>query len=409
MTRTLPTTGQNRIPVIDIIRGFALVGIFIANILYLGGYAFIPDLHPKTDGPFTLDSFVYFLMSMFVSEKFYTMFAFLFGAGFMLTWERNKQDPGFTKRYRRRLLLLLALGLFHGIVLWSGDILVLYALLGLLVFRFFAGKEDGSLLKWGLIFLSIPFLLNAFMLTLPLFIDFSAVKAGTAITTYPGIAPADLLDTFARGGYGDIWRMNLERLMWRQVDYLLSSYIPRVIGLFLLGMYAVRKRYFSPDANLPGVFGPKVMGLFLLALGMNLAYAYLNRFVSTHPPHLAGFLKSSLILIGAPLLCFSYIFFILTMARTGIGTALLAPLRDFGRMALTNYIGQTLICMFYFYSFGLGLFGAFGILKSLLFAAIVLFIQIAASNLWLRYFIYGPLEWLWRSLTFQQVLPMRVG
>jgi uncharacterized protein len=183
--------------------------------------------------------------------------------------------------------------------------------------------------------------------------------------------------------------------------------LPKILAMFLLGFYVYRRGYFQNLSN-HQPFIRKVLryGLFLGLIG-NITFAWLAGNEAAFPPSAAGIFGVIAYAFGVPALAFFYIALVATLWQKSVWQKLLAFLAPVGRMALTNYLLQTVICVIIFYGYGLGQFGKVGALASTLIAFGIFSVQILLSVLWLKYFAYGPIEWIWRQLTYRQRLDLR--
>jgi len=379
-----PVRKEERIQILDILRGFAVFGILVVNI---GGFA-APAFWPGYTAPENLpwyDALAGKLVQFLAEAKFYTIFSFLFGLGFSVQLGRAAaKGRDIRSFYPRRLLILFGTGILHAVLLWTGDILRLYALLGfaLLAFR---KRSNRALLAWAGIFFGLSFLLQAF---------FNG-EAGAG-----GIPGLDLVG-MARSAYTS--QSYLGYLIFQAVAslgifvYLLLTQGPSVMALFLLGLLAGRLRYFEQLPEQRSL----AKAILLAGLALGLAGNSLMVFSSD------GWLISLGLTLGAPALAAAYISGLALLSLRPAGVRLLAPLAQVGRMALTNYILQSLVCSFLFYGFGLGLYEKVGAGLLLLISFLIYLLQIPFSLWWLKHFQFGPLEWVWRSLTYKKRQPLR--
>lgn len=400
MTDLQPIDPKARIEILDVLRGFALLGILFNNILYFSGYAFRPFDELGTNATFHLDEQLYWFLDLVVTAKFYTLFCILFAVGFYLQLSRHTDDTsGFLSVYRRRLTILLAIGVLHSLF-WFGDILALYALIGfvLIYFRNVRGKK---LLRLAVFFIFLPTIVD--LALLPFSPPEPTVPEGLAHSAFPDITPAAVMSIFKEGNIADVFSLNLHHLVWRWLSHIPSGRFVVVFGIFLLGYYLASINFFEEKVRSTRLlFFALVIGLSttVVALAMD---GNLYRF----PPTLSNAVYKTLLTIGQISLCLFYVATIARLRQTPWGEKILSPLRPVGRMALTNYISQTLICVLIFYNFGLNLIGELGLVSAAGIAIGVLVFQVIISNLWLGHFRYGPLEWAWRSLTYREIIPIK--
>jgi uncharacterized protein len=407
-----PVTPAERLAAVDTLRGFALFGVLLVNMALFSGplYVLMMD-RPWWTSP--ADRVAELLVRTFAEGKFYTLFSFLFGLGMAIQMQRvEARGVRFARLYVRRLLVLLAIGLCHGLLLWYGDILTVYALLGfvLLLFRRRAGK---TILIWALVVYCLPLI---------------AVSSWTAMAELGRLFPESAVqmhETFIRleretvewaqyslqvygsGSFGQIFRHRLDNqrdILWGTLFML-----PVVLAMFLLGLYAGRRRLLhEPEAHLPLLRRLAVWGLPFGVL-CNAGFAASFEWSSRVEPSWASLAGYILYLIGTTPLSFGYAAAIVLLVQRETWRRRLSPLAAVGRMALTNYLLQTLICTTLFYSYGLAWFGKVGPALGVLLTVAIYLAQIPFSVWWLRHFRFGPLEWLWRSLTYLRWQPMRLA
>ncbi|MEZ5465622.1 MAG: DUF418 domain-containing protein [Lysobacteraceae bacterium] len=407
-----PLTSSERIDVLDVLRGFALLGILLMNIEYftrpMQGIAM--GLDPTLSG---WDYVAGWSIMAFVQGKFWTLFSMLFGMGFAVMLERIEARGGrFFGIYARRLAVLLLIGLVHAFLIWSGDILVSYALTGFLLLLFFRRTPVRRLWKWGVAFYLIPLLL---MWTFAGAISMARVASppeevakmdeefATAASEHAArYEKAE--QVYSGGSYSDA-------VVQRVIDTgeqlgFIWMFILMLLGVFLLGAWLLRSgRLSDPQAHrsffLKCVVVAGPVGLVLVLLAMR-GMQGINFMVPT-----TGVAATmSLMQIGSLLLCLAYLGAV-TLLTIGPMPWLRDWLGPTGRMALTNYLGQSLFFTLFFYSYGLGLWGQVSRVWQVPLVFGFWFLQILVSRWWLSRFRFGPAEWLWRSLTYGKAQPMR--
>lgn len=382
----IPIQQSERIHILDILRGFAVFGILAVNMAGFATPVFMPGYIPPTFLPW-YDRLSQNLVLFLAEGKFYTIFSFLFGLGFSVQLARaeakNKDIRSF---YPRRLWVLLGLGILHAVLLWLGDILRLYALLGfaLLAFR---RRANRTLLVWAGIFYTLSYLLLVWL----------GGPSGGENSAIPGI---DIVD-MARAAYNSPSYLNA--LIFQTFASAASFIIiflsqgASVMALFLLGLLIGRLKFFEhlPENRtvLQRVFW---IGLVAGLLGNSLLLVK------------DAWLASLGFTIGAPALASAYISGLSLLFLSHKGTQILAPLGKVGRMALSNYVLQSLVCSILFGGFGFGLYEKVGAAGLLGITILIYLAQIPLSAWWLQRFQFGPLEWLWRSLTYKHRQPFLV-
>jgi len=318
----------------------------------------------------------------------------------------------FVPLYARRLLVLLLIGVVHAFLIWPGDILIIYALLGfpLLLFR---KAKPRTLLIWVVALLVIPWLLMAAGAVL-VALGRMTPEGAQAIEQSFAIVEAGYRADLARAeqvyATGSFWEITGQRVY----DYMsmgLSSFFVlgfNILAMFLLGAYFAKRRIFNDlEAHRP-LFRQLLIWGGVIGLTGNAIYATLIMELPRYdvtPELLIATVAQG---VGAPLLMLAYVSAICLLAlRPSWGSRLqmLAPL---GRMALSNYLLQSIVCTLIFYSYGLGLFGKVGAAWGIALTVVIYLLQIPLSQWWMSRFLYGPAEWLWRSLTYGKMQPMRL-
>lgn len=399
-----PTLGQERIEVIDMLRGLAIFGILVVN---MGGFSLPEELPAHQLWPNLLDQTVERLILFFAQGKFVSLFSFLFGLGLAVQMMRAEaRGARFLPLYLRRLCVLMLIGVAHFVLLWDGDILHTYALDGfiLLLFR---RRSRTTLLVWAGIFLCIP------LLFVSLITSFSIVRQVNpqAVSWISLEDPANDQKAieenrrlYSRGTYVEMIKFRARQLpgeLWSLAD----TYI---IMIFLLGLYAGRHGIFHDlPAHLPFIQRVRWWGLAIGVVG-NMVFAIGGAFdlSLTSIKQNVGVLC---LLFAAPALSCFYASSLILLIQDETWRRRLQPLGAVGRTALSTYLLQSLIGTTIFYSYGLGLFCRVRPSLGLLLTVVIFLLQIPLSAWWLRRFRFGPMEWLWRSLTYWQWQPMRVG
>lgn len=397
-----PIAQTERIDAVDVLRGLAVGGILIGNMQWFAGWGIMPPSLAAA-AP-VADQITNFLVHFFIEGKFYSIFSLLFGFGFALQITRA-EERGDTNAsvFKRRLFWLLVIGLLHAYLLWAGDILSVYAVMGF-VLLLFRRKSDASLLKWAFWLMVVPIV----SYTLIYFLFAAFVPANAIAEMEAAIAGRwqSSVDQVTQGGFISILTgYNLEYIVGRYAGLIIGMRLPKILAMFLLGLYAYRRGVFhDPVTHRPFI---KKVFVFSLMIGLvgNIIFALLAGNESPFPPTPAAIVGVLAYAFSVPALAIAITALVLLMWPTF--KRLLSIFAPVGRMALTNYIMQTVICVIIFYGYGLGLFGWFGALYATLTALAIFAFLIAVSTLWLRYFKYGPLEWIWRQLTYKKRLNLR--
>lgn len=402
----IPIKSSERHVILDVLRGLALSGIALANFPEFSLYSFLPvdaaDAMPTAG----IDRVVRYLQYIFIDGKFYTIFSLLFGIGFsIIIANAMKRGANGFRIFYRRMFVLLLMGFLHLMFLWSGDILMLYALLGMLL-PLFWGASNKVLLRWAFALLAIP-----------VAVDFVVELSGI----YPS-APVVELQQFYCDKYGitdgnfAYWLRDAEHYVGtfefliqgalvRVQEFIDGNRYFKVMGLFLLGFYIGRNRFYADLNSRKPQLKHIVRYGFIVGLPLSLLYAWsamndrpwglgihaVLYFVSVFP---LGFAY-----VAATCLCY------FNHPQWKVFRFCAMP----GRMALTNYIGQSVFGMLLFYGIGFGLGAGVGLVYVVLIAAGVWIVQALFSGIWLRYFQFGPLEWIWRMLTYGKVFKLVKG
>jgi len=401
MPKVLPSKGRDRVEVIDALRGFAILGILLANIMSYSGFKFLPLEEIKQASSFSTDLLIYKLNSIFVDTKFYTIFSLLFGIGFFFQFNKNRDNQhDFMKIYYRRLGFLMVFGLIH-MFFWSGDILFIYALVGF-VFVQFRNLKTKTLLV-----ISIAAFIT------PLFIDIAILyinpgymvpSAKLALKTYIDLSPQEISATFSNGSFWDMIQLNIHNLKWRWFDLLPSGRFFKIFAFFILGFYLMDTKYFLTKA-----FSKSLLAVYLI-VGLTLtliAKLVVGGNMGQFPSHWNDILYKFLFSFGQVNMAFAYVS-ILTMAySTNLGKKLMVGLKYVGRMSFSSYLSHTIIGIIIFYPYAIGLFNEYSLWQIELMAVLIYILQVFFAKIWLTYFAFGPLEWLWRCLTYGKLFPIR--
>ncbi|WP_430909678.1 DUF418 domain-containing protein [Maribacter sp. 2-571] len=399
-------TKNERIEIIDALRGFALAGIAICHIVeqYIGAQA--PSAFYESVNPSITDQIINALIGIFLRGKFIALFSFLFGLSFFIQMDnaRNKEVP-FAGRFLWRLLLLLGIGYVHSFF-YRGDILTVYAFLGIFLIPFY---RLGS--KW---ILGIAFILFLGLGRFVIFKYFGGEhlfleQTDTTGTDAPRVV--GYYNTLKEGGLLEVFKTNaveghLDKLNF-QYGLFGRGYF--TFAFFLIGLYAGRIGFFKrfrTDKNMTKqVLIWSGVGL-VVAMGVTAA-----AFSSIGPDVQMNNWTAMVGLTGMDLanmtMTFLYIALFVVLYRKRKMERLLGKFAPFGRMALTNYVLQSLIGTFLFFGWGLGYLGVLQNTYTFFIALALITIQIVYSKKWLQHFYYGPFEWLWRSLTFFKKYPLR--
>jgi uncharacterized protein len=388
-----PVAPAERIATLDVLRAFALLGILVMNMP--GFYASFWDPRPAHERwPGGADRVAWWAMDTFFSGKFNSLFAFLFGVGFAIQLERLMARAAHPVRtYLRRLLVLLAFGVAHGLLLWSGDVLHMYAILGMLLLLL-RRASDRVVLAVVAIGLLTPVLFSLHQL-----FTYTAANEAADRGLFGGLDRMSVAAHTA-GGYLDVVRLHVAEYRVIYTDVRGYLFFPSLFLTILLGFYFGRRRYLQDiEAHLP--FWRR-LAAWSLAIGLtcaltfSLAVPYLEPF----KPSALGVLVSAAYSLQRPALMLFYASAIVLIVRSDTWGPRLRGLAPMGRMPLTNYLMQSLICTTIFAGYGLGYFNRVGPAAGLVLVAVIYTAQVLWSRWWFTRYAFGPMEWLWRALTY---------
>lgn len=393
---------SQRIHSIDIIRGIALLGILVMNIQTYTLFAF---LRPEQVYALRLDlpenyAPVQFLIHLFVKGQFYTIYSFLFGIGFYLMLQKN-QNSGLDGNliFKRRLWVLLGFGIIHAFVFWFGDVLHKYALLGFTLL-YFNKKSISILINWitGLVLFIV-----LFQITKAIFFPANAQAIAAGQREIDGVI-MQVVSTWQQGTFLQVMSMQklgVAMLYFMSAENGMAGFVHYEI-MFLLGLIAGKINFFQQIKLLKN----KAVGIawqifpFALVLKSVSCMSLLNH--QWLPDNLQKFEKLIYSLsefIATPLLTIVYLIF-LSVWFSGPPSRFFIWIANTGRLGLTNYLAQTLFCMLIFYGYAGRLSGKLTLLESFVPVLLIYLIQVIYSNIWLKYHMMGPMEKLWRMMTY---------
>lgn len=402
-----PTPVSERIESLDVLRGVALFMILIANMAGFYSPLYYLDEAARSLRTSRADHILGTLNFTFVQNESVALFSFLFGFGFAMQFLRARfQGVSFIPLYARRLLALVLIGLAHAYLIWMGDIVALYGVLG-----FFLLPFRNVNLRAVLVLAMVLYFLPQVRWEMALIRNSSgpaSMGGVTAVDTATAMAQKEARRQAenSRHAYGHgTW---LEMTVQRARDYsfyLKNNQALTVFPLFLLGLYAGRRGFFSDI--------PQRLPVFRRVCGWSLAIAFLS-VLSLRMLYLQGLpdwtrlLRPTAYAIQHTSLLFFYVSAVVVLQQAPSIGRWMAPLAAAGRMALSNYIFQSVVCTFIFYSYGLALYEKVGSAKGFVIAVLVFAGQVLLSVLWSRYFLLGPVESLWRSITYGRFQSMRL-
>jgi uncharacterized protein len=385
-----PVPATERITVIDCLRGAALFGILMANMRGFNA-PLAAYINPHLMWTSLPDRITQALVDCFISGKFITIFAALFGIGFAIQMERALARDGGMGFYARRLAMLFVIGLAHSFFVWWGDILTNYALCGFFLLPF-RNASQRAVLAWahGLYWFVLALFACVYVATLfglPMPPDEDGLKV------------QDVINTYANGSLRDIFRIRARE--WLDANSFLV-FLTRILGVFLFGLYIWRQGYLGHPAEhmdwwtrAQRIGFP--VGIICNAVAVGLDWVF-------HPdpekPSLVSVTMFLFYSIGVPALSLAYSATVIRLWQDPAWQQRLMPFSYVGRMALTNYLLQSVIFTTIFYGYGLGLYGKVGPLLNVPLAIAVYSSQIPFSKWWLSRQRYGPMEWIWRRMMY---------
>jgi len=381
-----PVNPSERIDAIDALRGLTLFGVLAINITMIFRVSIFEQFLPPAATTSALDRAILAFLMAAIEMKAFALFSLLFGVGLAIQFERLAANPRRALLLSRRLTVLLAIGLIHLLLIWNGDILVEYSLAGFIVLPLLWGPR--WLLAVG------AALLLAFYLVTPLLPPVVAWPTTAWLRDHVAAAR----QAYGTGGYFEILAFQI-----RELPVMLPLHVwvfPRTIALFLFGMLAWRTDIIRRPAEHQGLLVAVALTGIVAGVALNLAEQRLSWL---------GAGRFSLDRLAGVLLAIGYAAAALAALNTRTGSKLLAWAAPLGRMAFTNYLLQSVICSWIFFGYGFGLFGRTGVLTALAIGTSIYVAQVLFSAQWLRYFRFGPVEWLWRSLMYGTAQPLRRG
>ncbi|MED5051819.1 hypothetical protein B6A27_05185 [Anoxybacillus sp. UARK-01] len=380
-----------RIQSVDMMRGIAILGIFLVNMPHFNSP--IMYLSHGSGSSHASDRLTEKMIDIFAEASFYPLFAFLFGFGVIIFRERvlMKKRP-FVRLFARRMISLLLIGCLHAFLIWYGDILISYALTGMFMLLFHRASPR-SLFVWALLLWLVPNgLLSALL--------------GIAVWIEPGNSDAPSDETLAHealhhyrdGTFAEIFQQRWHDWMYvnnaEGTIFIILSLLP----MFLFGAYVAKQQWFSSiSANKKTL---KKLWIFTLLFGWSLKLLpyWAERNMATE------YVQN---MLGGPLTSIFYVTTIALCSDMRWGNKILSIFAAVGKMSLTNYLFQSILCTLLFYHYGFGLYGTVRPFYGLLLAIFIYSLQVVISNRWMKRYRTGPVEWLWRTIIYGQKQPFK--
>ena len=423
-----PVETSERISSIDVLRGFALLGILVMNI-YVFALPGVTMKNPPIAGGFTgLDYATWFVSHMLFYHKFMPIFSMLFGAGVVLLTTRLEERGLQVRRiYYRRIFWLVIFGLLHAHLLWVGDILYPYAICGAIVYLFRKASVR-RLIIVGIVGIGISMISNHLIGQMFRYMKATSAQAELKLAEgeelrkdeegileswkemrknmMPGPEDIEHINEIYRDGYAGIVKDRSPQLIWIQTVGLVFMLAWRLAGFMLIGMALLKTgilsaarsmRFYAWMAVICYAIGLTVVGIGVsknIDHGFDVIYIY--KYGGQYN------------IVGGTIVSLAHIAVMMMICRAGVLARLMKRFAAVGRMAFSNYISHTLICSTLFYGYGFGLFNRFGRFQLMGFVVVIWILQIIISPIWLERFRFGPLEWLWRSLTYGKRQPFKI-
>lgn len=398
-----PVSESERIFGVDVLRGAAVLGILVINVQFFSMVSSAVGNPAATGNLLSLNFLVWLFGHVFAEQKFMTIFSILFGAGIILMTRRieaaGKSSAG---RHYRRMSWLILFGLLHAYLIWSGDILVAYGLCGMLAYQFrrfaertllvlaffFIAVGSACLAGWGFLYLSLH---GQEMVRISAWIP-GSVSAAAETAAYQGSWLAQM-------------RVRSKISVQTETFTFIIFTFWRVTGLMLAGMAMLKSGWLHPTKS-PIVYWKMIGIAAFVGVPITLCGTYRD-FVSDSGHFYSGFLGAQFNYWASLLISSGWIALVMLAVDSERSRPFARRLAAVGRMAFTNYLMQSLICTTIFYGHGIGLFGKVDRVAQLVAVIGIWILQFAVSSIWIKHFFFGPMEWLWRSLTYQRWEPFR--
>lgn len=378
---------QSRIESIDILRGFAILGIFLVNMPAF--FSPVYYYNPLTYWESTSDRFLNGLVDFLAQASFYPLFAFLFGYGAIILAERmTHKGLSFPVYFSRRLIILLLIGCVHAFLLWHGDILITYAICGFIFILFYKCKGKTLLVTGTLIYVVV------FGLFIMGFVGMERYDPSMNLVDLLN-SPVDIqtsIQTYSQGSFTDIFERRLQD--WMLVNGPANGWviILNILPLMLIGAgFAKQKWIAQASIHLKLITRLMIIGLVGGVIGKSLP------FWEGSLPYTRMMIQDY---IGGPLLALFYVMFVVWLVEKKTATKFFQPFAYVGRLSISNYLLQSLVCTTIFYAYGFGLYGQISFTTGFCLVILLYSLQILASRWWIQRFKFGPVEYVWRWGTY---------
>lgn len=397
-TITKPTKKEKRIDLLDVYRGFAILGIFVVNIVIMNSTFLNQDEFAK-QWTSNIDQIAEKILQLFFYTKFFPIFSLLFGLGISMQALKLKKNNKITfSFFARRMFILFIIGVLHIVFIWSGDVLNLYAILGLLV-TLLVSRSNKLILFLSGFFLLFPFYDQIFSSIF----EMTNYNPESFLKNYDG---AEVNKVISEGTYFEGVKLRVLEYMGN-IPMLFGFLAPIALSMFLLGIYLGKNQIYKSLKTFIKKISLPIIIIGILTNIYRVAFLFLlPQYEIYHNenfrPYFIKLMVVSDVITGT--------FYLWIIGWLWYNTKLkyfLKPLKYAGRMALTNYIMQSFIGLIIFSSIGFALYETMSPSETLITAIAVFCFQVVFSKTWLTFFKFGPLEWIWRCFTYKKFLPIK--
>jgi len=386
-----PIADAERADVLDALRGFALLGIFISHVPDFSGHSFMTPAERAGLDHFGIDGAAGAVQDFLIRGKFYSLFSLLFGIGFAVQLESAaRRSANFARHFARRLGVLLVIGLVHA-ALWYGDILKDYAIIGFVLILLRGSKASTILLAAAFVF-ALRLLWPSLASVLVPMLWHSAGPSGDG-----GFAV--LTRAFDGADVAAIFLANLALVKLKALQLIYDGTALSILTMFLLGAAIGRTGLYRDVSGHRALLRTVFWICAPVGVIGNAVLTPLHAATPDFPPSSAWVLENTIYAVAVPAMAVAYASGFALLWSSG-WRAILSRLAPAGRMALTTYVSQTVIGIMLFYGVGLGLNGRVGLVEGIMLAIAIFAAQCAISSVWLRWFYFGPIEWIWRRMTY---------
>lgn len=379
---------NERITTLDIIRGFSLLGILLVNIF--GFYLPMPHIQLQDWFTSAIDIIWHQTLDIYVQGSFYPLFSILFGYGLAMQYIKAKElNRNFYMFAPKRILAIFILGLLHAFLLWWGDILIMYAFCALFVIAVIRFSPIVLLILGIGINLCIHFLM---------IFAYSAEGILHDVTESEAVNIAMLekaITAYGTGNWFDAFNQRLLDLSYQMGLGMWLSALFIILPFMLIGAALAKWKVIERAKDLKKMWFSfaivfTVLGLFIKSAPYTFDNTYLLSYLKTY--------------VGGPMLAFGYIAIIIVICYIPFAVKLLSPIAKVGRMSLTLYIMQSIICTLIFYHYGFGLYGKIDVPTAVYIVLGIYFIQVVFAEIWFSKLKQGPIEWLVKKWTYAKIL-----